>query len=101
MTAADLATLHGRIVLVKSARDHHYPETGMRGTIEVPNRDRDEPPRVQIALEFPQMFETPAHHRTIVLDPRAVDRLIASEYNGTYEITLDEPLDDPRLSTQE
>lgn len=94
MTLADLRTLHNKIVLVKSSRDRRNPPTGMRGTIEV----HDDPvqrgtPLVQIALDFPQMFRRSAHHHTITLDAAAVDQLLASENNGTFEITIDEPLD--------
>lgn len=94
MTLVDLRTLHNKIVLVQSAQDRRDPPTAVRGTIEV----HDDPcargtPLVQIALDFPQMFTTRAHHRTLTLDAAAVERLVASERNGTYEITLDGPLD--------
>lgn len=98
MTLVDLRALHHKIVLVKSGRDHCNPPTALRGTIEV----HDDPgargtPLVQITLGFPQMFTTRAHHRTITLDAAAVERLVASERNGTFELTLDEPLD-PAIS---
>ena len=86
--AANLSDLNGRVVLVKSSRDTHNPPTGIRGWIEV----RDEPgvtPEVRINLDFPQMFSSKAHHRTIVLDALALERLLASERNGTYEFTID------------
>jgi hypothetical protein len=86
-----LKHLHGRIVLVKSTCDRRNPPTAMRGWIEV----RENPgtaPDVSIAVEFPQMFTTPAHHRTIPLDHSAVQRLLASEYNGTFEFTIDDEL---------
>ncbi|HUR60177.1 MAG TPA: hypothetical protein VM029_20810 [Opitutaceae bacterium] len=96
MTLTDLRRLHQKIVLVKSSRDGRNPPTGRRGTIEV-HDDPDPRARgaalVQIALDFPQMFTTRAHHRTITLDAAAIERLIASERNGTYELTIDEPLD--------
>jgi hypothetical protein len=90
-TATDLRTLNGRIVLVKSTRDHRNPPTGMRGWIEV-HETPGAPPEVRIAVEFPQMFSVPAHHRTIRLDEAALARLLASEYNGTFEFTIDEEL---------
>lgn len=94
MTLTDLRALHNKIVLVKSARDRRNPPTGVRGTIEV----HEDPaqrgaPLVQIALDFPQMFTTRAHHHTLTLNAEAVERLVASERNGTFEITIDEPLD--------
>lgn len=94
MTLADLRPLHQKIVLVKSARDQGNPPAARRGTIEV----HDDPvgrgiPVVQIAVDFPPMFSTPAHHHTITLDAAGIERLLASECNGTFEITVDEPLD--------
>jgi hypothetical protein len=88
---ADLSRLNGKIVLVKSTKDRRNPPTGMRGTIVV----RDNPgaaPDVSIAVEFPQMFTTPAHHRSLPLDHADITRLLASEYNGTFEFTIDEEL---------
>jgi hypothetical protein len=92
MNATDLRSLDGKIVLVRSARDRRNPPIAFRGTIEV----RESPagdPLVQIALEFPQMFTTRAHHRTVTLDEAAVAQLLASEHDGAYSVTLDEPLD--------
>src|SRR4051812_21785875 len=86
-TQGDLNRLRGRVVLVKSTRDRRNPPTAMRGTIEV----RDNPgatPDVSIAVEFPQMFSTPAHHRTFPLDHAGISRLLDSEYNGTFEFTI-------------
>jgi hypothetical protein len=88
----DLHRLHGKIVLVKSARDHRNPPTAMRGTIEV----RDNPgatPHVGLAVDFPQMFTMPAHRRTIPLDHAAIMRLLDSEHNGTYAFTIEGDLD--------
>lgn len=90
-TRQELDYLDGKIVLVRSARDHRNPPTAMRGTIEV--RATADRPVVQIALEFPQMFTRRAQHRTIVLDDAAVEKLLESEHEGTFQITLDEPLD--------
>ena len=91
MSAADLKDLNGRVVLVKSSLDPHNPRTGIRGWIEV----HEEPgamPEVGISLEFPQMFSSRAHHRTIPLDSAALERLLASERNGAYEFTVDDEL---------
>jgi hypothetical protein len=94
MTLTDLRTLHQKIVLVKSARDRRNPPAALRGTIEVHEDPRERgTPVVQVALDFPQMFTTRAHHHTITLDAAAIERLVASERNGTYELTIDEPLD--------
>jgi hypothetical protein len=90
-TATDLRELQGKIVLVKSTRDRRNPPTAMRGWIEV-HENAGGPPDLSIAVEFPQMFSVPAHHRTIRLDRPAVDRLLASEYNGTFEFTIDDEL---------
>lgn len=92
-TAADLQRLDGKIVLVKSTRDRRNPPTAMRGTIEVRRAQADATPQVSLAVEFPQMFTTHAHHRTIPLDQAGVQRLLESECNGTFEFTIDEPLE--------
>ena len=90
-TAADLNQLNGRIVLVRSTKDRRNPPTAMRGTVVV--RDNaGASPDVSIAVEFPQMFTSPAHHRSLPLDHAAITRLLTSEYNGTYEFTIDEEL---------
>ena len=90
-SATKLKDLNGRVVLVKSSRDRHIPPAGIRGWIEV----HEEPgamPEARISLEFPQMFKSRAHHRTIPLDPSALERLLASERNGAYEFTVDDEL---------
>lgn len=94
MTLTDLRLLHHKIVLVKSSRDRRNPPTALRGTLEV----QDDPaergtPLVQIALDYPQMFRSRAHHHTITLDQSALERLLASERNGSFELTIDEDLD--------
>ena len=90
-TAHDLRELQGKIVLVKSTRDRRHPPTAMRGWIEV-HENSGATPGVSIAVEFPQMFSVPAHHRTIALDQPALDRLLASERNGTFEFTIEDEL---------
>jgi hypothetical protein len=90
-TATDLRALQGRIVLVKSTRDRRNPPTAMRGWIEVHEKP-DGTPEAAIALEFPQMFEQVAHHRTIPLDDATLGRLLACECNGAYEFTIDDEL---------
>jgi hypothetical protein len=87
----DLRWLHGKIVLVKSTRDPRNPPTAMRGTVEIrPNLDA--PQDVSIVVEFPQMFHSRAHHRTLRLDHAAICRLLASENNGAFEFTIDDEL---------
>ena len=89
--APDLSRLAGRVVLVKSTRDRRTPPTALRGSLEVrPNPGAA--PDVSVAVEFPQMFTTQAHHRSIPLDPAALKRLLASEYQGTFELTIDDEL---------
>jgi hypothetical protein len=89
--AIELRKLHGKVVLLKTTRDHRNPPTAMRGWIEVHESTSGEPD-VRIAVEFPQMFTTPAHHRTIPLEAVDLERLLASENNGTYEFTIDHEL---------
>jgi len=90
-TTTDLRQLHGKIVLVKSTRDRRNPPTAMRGWIEV-HEPAGALATVSIAVEFPQMFTTKAHHRIIPLDEAALERLLASERNGTFEFTIDDEL---------
>jgi hypothetical protein len=90
-TAAKVRQLEGRVVLVKSRRDRRNPPAGIRGWIEVhPNSGAT--PQVSIVVEFPQMFSAPAHRRTILLDQAGLERLLASEHNGTFEFTIDDEL---------
>lgn len=91
VSAANLKDLNGRLVLVKSSRDPHNPPTGIRGWIEV-HEETGATPEVRISLEFPQMFRSRAHHRTIPLDTAAIERLLTSERNGAYEFTVDDEL---------
>ena len=93
MTLPDLRALHQKIVLVKSASDRRDPPTALRGTLEVHEDPADRGALVQIVLQFPQMFTTRVHQRVITLDAPAIERLLASERNGTFEITLEERLD--------
>ena len=90
-TATDLRELQGKIVLGKSTRDRRNPPTAMRGWFEV-HENSSGAPDVSIAVEFPQMFSVPAHHRTIALDRAALERVLASERNGTFEFTIDDEL---------
>lgn len=92
--ASDLGSLHDKIVLIKSASDHHEPPTAVRGTIIVKDDANDCPPEVKLIWEVPDMFNTPAHRRTLILrDDESIRRLLASERDGTFEFTLDHELD--------
>lgn len=90
--AVDLHALSGAIVLVKSARDHRNPTTSLRGTIRVYEANDGVAATVKVELEYPQMFESPAHHRVIALSDAEVDELIASEREGVYQVTIEEDL---------
>ena len=63
----------------------------MRGWIEVP-ATVEAGIDVSIVVEFPQMFSTLAHHRTIRVNEAALTRLLASERNGVFEFTIDDEL---------
>ncbi|HVS51398.1 MAG TPA: hypothetical protein VHD62_03500 [Opitutaceae bacterium] len=91
MRTFDLRSLDGKTVLVHSARDHHNPPSAVRGTIEI--RTEAGGQRVAVVLEFPQMFATRAHRRTRLLAEEEVVRLLASENNGAFELTVPESLD--------
>lgn len=91
LTPAELHALNGRSVLVKSRHDHRNPPTAMRGCLEVSHADT-ESPTVSIAVEFPQMFCTSAHHRSVLLNDESLARLLASERDGTFEFTIDDEL---------
>lgn len=92
VNATDLSALDGRIVLVCSARDHHNPPTGMRGTVHV-RESANGVVSVEVELDFPQMFTTRAHHRTVVLTDSEIAQLLASEHYGAFTVVLGERLD--------
>lgn len=96
MTATDRLHLHGASVLVRSTQDRRNPPTALRGTIDTRATDGSELPRVRIVLEYPDMFTIPAHQGIIELDDAQAERLLASEHEGVYEFTIDEPLE-PKL----
>jgi hypothetical protein len=93
MNATDLSEMDGKIVLVSSARDHRNPPTAMRGTIRVREDPGRAQPLIQIELEFPQMFMTRAHHRTLTLTDSERAQLLQSNDDGTFLVTVDENLD--------
>lgn len=91
MNVTDLKSLHGRLVLVKSTRDIRTPPVALRGTLEVLD-EAETGSLVSIAVDFPQMFTTPAHRRNIALSDDDVTRLVASERQGTFEFTISDEL---------
>jgi hypothetical protein len=103
MTATDRLHLHGASVLVRSTQDHRNPPTALRGTIDTRATDGSELPHIRIVLEYPDMFTVPAHQGIIDLDDTAAERLLASEREGVYELTIDEPLEPklPEIGEQE
>jgi hypothetical protein len=93
---SDLHHLQGKSVLLKSASERHFPTVGIRGTIEVPAAEKilGTHPSVTLVWEVPDMFEVPAHRRTVTLrDDRSIRKLLASEREGTFEFTIDRELD--------
>ena len=93
MNGTDLTEWDGRIVLVSSARDHRNPPTAVRGTIRVREERSGAAPTVAIELEFPQMFTTRAHHRTVTLSADEIEQLRAHGYDGVFSLTLPDRLD--------
>jgi hypothetical protein len=89
--AIELKSLHGKQVLVRSTRDIRTPPVALRGTLEVMATATDGP-MVSIAVDFPQMFTTPAHRRNIALSDEDIARLVATERRGTFEFTVDDEL---------
>lgn len=92
-TDVDLDRLEGSTVLVRSLRDRRNPPTAMRGTLHVSHSaDRTREAQVQIVLQYPQMFTSPAHERVVLLNDAEVERLLASERNGAYEFAIEDSL---------
>jgi hypothetical protein len=89
MNTENLNRLHGGNVLVKSAHDRHDPPIALRGTLDTMTT----PGVVKIVLEYPDMCVAPAHHDVIRLDAEGVDRLLVSERDGVYEVTVPETLE--------
>lgn len=89
LSLPDLRELNGRIVLVRSSRDHGNPPTARRGWIEVPAQ-AESVADASVVVEFPEMFSTQASHRTIPLNDASFARLMASERHGVFEFTIDD-----------
>lgn len=96
MTTAERIHLHGQSVLVRSTQDHRNPPTALRGTIDAQTTEGEERAHLRIVLEYPDMFTVPAHQGIIELDEASAARLQASEHDGVFEFTIDEPLE-PKL----
>lgn len=93
MLASELKNLDGKSVLVRSHSDGHNPPVGVRGWIHVVDTgETGGEPKVEIILEFPDMFNEPAHERVIILRQDGVDRLLASEVNGAFQLTIPGPI---------
>jgi hypothetical protein len=94
-TSTDLYRLDGKVVLIKSAHDTRIPPIAVRGSIAVrPAMGVSSPhPTVKLTLVFPDMFNRAAEGQTIVLDDAGIQRLLASEKDGTFEFTLERELE--------
>jgi hypothetical protein len=103
MTTEDRLHMHGATVLVRSTADRRNPPTALRGTIDARSTEGAEREHVRIVLEYPDMFTVPAHQGVLDLDDAAEERLRASEREGVYEFTIDEPLEPqpPQAGEQE
>jgi hypothetical protein len=97
MHPAELKRLEGQSVLVRSSLDTHNPPVGARGWIHVSDTNTPEP-RVELVIEYPDMFNEPAHERIIELSRAQLDQLLASERTGAFEFTLDDALDHSSLN---
>lgn len=93
MNATDLSRLEGSVVLVCSAQDHRNPPSGVRGTIHVHEAGDAGHPVIAVELQFPQMFTTRAHRRTIILNDEEIARLLGSEDYGAFTVTVNDRLD--------
>ena len=91
---AKIEKLHGKSVLVKSSRDSRTPAIALRGSLQVENTTgRRDGTQVKVALDYPEMFTSPAHQLVIPLDVSEVSRLLSSGADEPYEITLAVDLD--------
>lgn len=97
VSSTDLRALNGKVVLVKSAHDSRNPPTAIRGTIAIreigESFESSQRPEVHVVLTFPDMFNRAAHEEMIPLSEEEIARLIASEREGTFEITIDRQFD--------
>jgi hypothetical protein len=91
MNATDLRELNGKLVLVCSAQDHRNPPTGRRGTLNV--RAMDGKQELWVTIEFPEMFTTHVHTRSVRLSDEQVAEVLNSNHYGTFTVTLPDRLD--------
>jgi hypothetical protein len=97
ISSTDLRALNGKVVLVKSAHDLRNPPTALRGSLAVreigESFESSQRPEVHVVLTFPDMFNRAAHEEMIPLSEEEIARLVASERDGTFEITIDHSFD--------
>jgi hypothetical protein len=94
MLNTDVKKWDGQTVLVRTADDLHSPPVGRRGTLRVVTVPDEVPGfRVEVVLDFPDMFSQPAHQRVFVLNEAEIDQLLVGDRTGVYEVTLTSPLD--------
>lgn len=75
----DRQILDGRTVLVRTAGDPRNPAVALRGTLRVVAEPMfSDRPRVQLVVNYPDMFTAPAHQRGFDLDEAVIDRLLAA-----------------------
>ena len=82
----DLQSLRGRNVLVSSAVDTREPRVALRGSIEL--QESPSGTLVGIVLEYPQMFQSRSHRRTIWLSDDEVRALVESERDGVWQFMI-------------
>lgn len=93
MITTELKQLEGKTVMVRSTADQHNPPVGKNGTIHILDTGENGPARLEVVLEFPDMFSGPAHRRVIVLEGSAIEELLSTERAGVYELEVDTPID--------
>jgi hypothetical protein len=89
----DLYRLHGKLVVVRFARNEQDLPVALRGSLEVRQPEPpDRAPLVDLILVFSDMFNVSAYSRVITLAEDALRQILASERNGTYEFTIENEL---------
>lgn len=87
MIASELQLLHGQSVLVRSSRDRRNPPIAVRGTLEVHQTSDASHPEVKLIINFPEMFNAPAHQRTLKLTEAELVSLKAAPVGGLEFMT--------------
>lgn len=93
MITTELRQLEGKTVLVRSTADSHNPPVGKNGTIHILDTGENGAARLEVVLEFPDMFSGPAHRRAIILEGAEIEKLLSTERAGVYELKVDTPID--------